>query len=262
MAQPYNPYFRAYRREKKNFIDEHSSSPRNVIVVRTKRMFLELKDLLVLNSSGFSGWFSGDLIDTYLNMCLWSSNISMDLLLNCFVFDSYFYQRLPKSKHFEFQTNILNAHGLGRHRFEDCKKLFMPININDNHWLAVMIDRSDYIIRIFDSLNPHKYELNYTNSSLEENLRSFLDCKIPGPQFESSRYRFEYVNVTQQIDNDNCGPFVILNILDQINLIHFCIENSVSFFRNFKLIMFNELIQNRDFESEESYESGFILNLL
>ena len=230
--------------------------------MRTPKTHLCLKDLLRLNKSvGMEAWFNSDLIDSYLNMALWSSTISLESNV-FFVFDCFFYQRLPQPANFVFNSNILNGHSLGKSKFENSKKIIMPINVNNRHWIALMIDRSNFEISIFDSINPHQSVSDYHNTVIEKNIRSFLNCTIPGPQFEPSNYKFIYVDVTQQTDDSSCGPFTILNILDQLNLIQFEIQNTEGFFRDLKLIMFNEFINNDDYNSDNTYQSGFILSML
>ena len=114
-----NPILRTYRSEKKSFVNENYSKPLDTVVVRTPKTHLCLKDLLRLNKSvGMEAWFNSDLIDSYLNMALWSSTISLESNV-FFVFDCFFYQRLPQPANFVFNSNILNGHSLGKSKFEN-----------------------------------------------------------------------------------------------------------------------------------------------
>ena len=249
-------FCREWRREKKNFIDENDSKPMNTIVVRTRRHSLALEELLILNSNE---WFSSDIINVYLNIALTSPNIDSEIN-SFFVFDVYFYQRLPLPSQYLLDSRILNGHSLGTLRFENCSKIFIPVNFGNRHWLAVKIDKTSCLISVLDSKNPHKNRANYHDEDLEDKIRSFLNCNIPSAQFEPSKYSFEYKDVVQQYDGSNCGSFTILNILNEIGLIHFQIQNDSGFFRDLKLIFFHELINYPDLG--EMNDSSFILNML
>lgn len=222
-------------------------------MVRYKGNYISKNDLLFLAKND---WISSDLINIYLKLALWSPNVTLETDKFC-VLDSYFYQLLPRPRGFELSSNNLNGHSLGKSLFERCSIILFPINIARRHWIFVKFNRITKIISIFDSLNPHKVTKNYHNADVEENLESFLNCKIPGQQFDSTKYQFEYEDVIQQKDGSNCGPFVILNILDQMNLLRFRIENTSEFLRDIRLIMFHELISCGLNEKNE-----FILNIL
>ena len=104
-------------------------------------------------------------------------------------------------------------------------------------------------------------KINYQNDSLETKIRSFLTCKIPGKQFDSERFSFQYEDVVGQTDGSSCGIFSILNILDKINLLNFRIENSATFIRNMRVTMLHEILTTNP-QDLRSAQNGFILNIL
>ena len=215
-------------------------------MVRFQEMFVMMQDLLILTKErGQEAWFSSDLINFYIKFSLSSKNICVDTQKYC-VLDCYLYQRLPRPRGFELNSRVINAHTLSG-TFENCSNILLPIFMGGNHWIAIEIDRISKVINIMDSQNPHKGNPGYKNETLEDNITSFLDCRLPGSQFESSEFIYRYQNMVQQIDGTNCGPMVLLNIFEKLNVIHFRIENTQTFFRNLRLIMFHELISGCDF---------------
>ena len=235
-------------------MDANSSKPGNTIVIKLKQTFVDLDGILaVLNG----GWLSSDFINAYLNMALWCQNIQISS--DVCVMDSYFTQRFPRQKGFELSSRVINGHILGKAQFESAKKILIPMNLGNLHWIVAKIDRQTKIIYVYDSQNPQTLRNNYHDPRLETPLESFLHCKVPGLQFESEKYQFKYELSTHQNDQVNCGLFTILNLLDQLGLINFRIESSREFFRTIRTIFFHELVSAEAFDTSIT---GFILNML
>lgn len=220
-------------------------------------IFLRLEDLKDLVAQ--NGWLSSDLISCYLKVVLNSPNIQMNP--DICVLDCYFIQRFPRPKGFELSSRVMNSHILGTNNFETSKKILLPVNVNNRHWIAVQIDRNVNLIQVFDSNNPQASKLNYKNESLESKILSFLTCKVPGTQFDSKRFTFKYEDSIYQPDGSSCGIYAILIILQKLNLLNFRIENSVTFIRNIRLAIFHEILTTNSADLR-SNQNGFILNIL
>ena len=135
------------------------------------------------------------------------------------------------------------------------------MNLNNNHWILVCINRVSYEITILNSFNPHSNANNYHDNALEGVFLTFLNCKISGTQFDVKKYKFIYENSTSQIDASTCGYLTVLNLFRKMNLIHFEIGNSPTFFRLLKAVMLHEIITN-DFTEASNTSSSFLMNIL
>ncbi|OWY91700.1 hypothetical protein PHMEG_00039617 [Phytophthora megakarya] len=78
------------------------------------------------------------------------------------------------------------------------------INVDLNHWCAVAVDYKEYTVNIYD---PQQTGGRY------EALRTFLSSELipllPRPR-SPKRLRFKQMETTPQLDNYNCGVFVLL----------------------------------------------------
>ena len=160
----------------------------------------------------------------------------------------------------QFSIKTLNEHSLGPGPFHGQSKFFIPMNLREqrtNHWSLVLVDILTKKVIVYDSLNPTE-----VTPEVSGNISKFLNCIIerPGiglenypenndeieviydPLVENANFEFIIEDTVRQPDSSSCGIYLILNLLQQINIIDFKLENDSSFVKLIKDIMIHDYL--------------------
>lgn len=104
--------------------------------------------------------------------------------------------------------------GVGRNIITDFAKIFIPINIDNVHWVLIVVYTQRKEIVYFDSLSTTSTESSqkYLNATEEYLQAEVLDKKL---DFELSEGWLKRVcqTTSQQINGRDCGVHVCINAL-------------------------------------------------
>jgi hypothetical protein len=85
--------------------------------------------------------------------------------------------------------------------------IFPFCNINNNHYMALLLDKVNRICFVVDSLTR-------SSTTYEEAIRRGLDLGLPVFKLESSiKFDIQYLHLFKQNNNNDCGPYTLLNII-------------------------------------------------
>ena len=230
---------RSYETEKNELINRNPDSQE--IICEPRGFVLVYEDLLPLcrstSTSPRDRYLNDSLINCYLSLVLNTERISIPD--KTFVFNSNFcgYLRYADTGK-NYTLDFLNNNGIGKNRdFLNSSVILIPIHVSHGHWILVILNRDDKTCIQIDSMNKNSFY-----NEIKKHLETFLQAKIPGNQFEESRYTFHCEISARQADSASCGIYLILNILNRLKIIDFSIESNPSFLRQIKLIMIHEFL--------------------
>ena len=87
-----------------------------------------------------------------------------------------------------------------RNDWDLSKDLVIPVNVNASHWMLVVVDRAERVIRCFDSL--------FNRSLFEQTakvVKRFLECVEQGKK----NWEVQPEKCPQQQNGSDCGMFVM-----------------------------------------------------
>ena len=232
--------FRSYETEKNDVLNKRDFSE---VVCEPPGYILTIADLRPLclsrRSSVRSRYLTDNTINSYLSIVLNTERVNFsphDYVFNA-NFTNYF-ENLDENNVNEFSLEFLTQNGIGKSNFLGSKRYYFPVHVSPrhDHWVLICLNRETKCITQFDSLNNPFYTDIYVN------FLKFLNVKIPGPQFEATKYTFDVSRSAAQMDSTSCGIYTILNLLTELNIIDFSIDSNDFFIDTVKMIMVHELL--------------------
>lgn len=114
-----------------------------IVSLEYKYIILENKDLMRLVNN--TGWINDQIIDYYLSLLREKFKENYYFLCN-------FYQKFKNGYNFkqvEKYTKNINL--------ADYKNIFIPVHVDNNHWIIVILDLKNNTFKLFDCLYQNKY---------------------------------------------------------------------------------------------------------
>jgi hypothetical protein len=156
--------------------------------------------------------------------------------------------------------------------FDNCFKVFWPINMNNTHWALMMMDFIEKKCSYYDSIQS--FADKYCNNIFFPCCKQFLKCHAEHHHgddqnhYKENEWKFEVViNCPQQNDSFSCGVACILNadyLSDGLDL-NYLKSNDFLYYRKRYVIhilkgMINYELISPWFEPLTEEESQFFLN--
>ena len=197
-----------YNSTTKSFEESNESTDYDVVArfpVRT--FFIQAKNLLSLFDEN---WLNDEVID-YMGAILQTQNE------NAMVFSSYFFTRLLTKEKYDYNQVKkwwLKVSPAVRH-------LYIPINVDNNHWIFLRLDFVSKIIQLWNSMDESTTTPNQTYLSAAEKYVKDVFLQIsnmPNMEVQNKMWGGEWtfvdesVNSPKQTNGYDCGPFIILSM--------------------------------------------------
>jgi hypothetical protein len=165
-------------------------------------------------------WLNDEIIDAYLNLLKDRDRKKTQMFnTNCMEYcrsyfaSSQFYSKLTSYEKNQFNYDMDVKRWLHNPRFQlhlnEMDKLFIPINIENIHWVLVVVFVSDRKICYYDSLRGiggKKYTTNILKWIAKE-------CEIDNQPFNRSEWIIiNNAECPQQDNGYDCGVFLLMNV--------------------------------------------------
>ncbi len=195
-----------YNRTTKSF-EECNESTHFVARCHVGNFPIRAKNLLSLYNKN---WLSDEVIN-YVGAILQTQN------KNATVFSSYFFTTLLINGKYDFnqvKTWWLRVSPTVKH-------LYIPINIDNNHWIFLRLNFLSKRIQLWNSMEESRNTPNQTFlSAAEEYVKDMLLQLSDMPNMELQKKQWggkwtsvdESVNSPRQTNGCDCGPFIILSM--------------------------------------------------
>lgn len=144
-------------------------------------------------------WFSDEIINAYMLLLSGRGNAGSTA---SYFMSSFFYAKFTSrksSRHALVETWSRDYNTTGS------VKIFVPVNVDDNHWFMIMIDVEGKRILSMDSKNTDR-------KRARSNMLSWIgdEHKAKSKPFDRVLWAHAKKNVPLQGNDDDCGPFACL----------------------------------------------------
>ena len=169
----------------------------------------------IVNSNTGNKWLNDAFINFY--MALWSQHAALRAKVtrresaSVFFAQTYFHETLSSKGYAGVKTWSQKK---GEHGFEwlDARYIFVPINRGDTHWVAAIIDTTERVVHILDSLNgAHAWAKDVCKRLISWVVKDSIEKKHAKRDFcgDQTSWTQRVEVVPYQTNNHDCGVFVL-----------------------------------------------------